>query len=327
MAVWLVHLKRGGKSRRKPVFSFGGTELHRTRIYIDGYNLYYGCLKGTPYKWLDLLTLFERIIQSSATGLANNQKLVPTLLPDAVRFCTALILEQAASADDSVQCQERYHSALRKHQVGRIEIIKGYYSLTKARAKLIDPSDEKKWPRDCQHQADIWKLEEKQTDVNLALHAFKDAITGEVDHVVVVTNDTDIAPALSMIRSSTDVAVGLVIPTTDHLRYPNTDLAKHAHWVRSHITVDELKEAQLPRVIPGGRNPVVKPDSWYARPELLARALEIGQKDLGSRSKVFQWLTKPNSYWGGQTPLEILESHEGEKVIAFMESWSGSSER
>lgn len=27
----------------------------RTRVYIDGYNLYYGCLKGTPYKWLDLL--------------------------------------------------------------------------------------------------------------------------------------------------------------------------------------------------------------------------------------------------------------------------------
>ena len=25
----------------------------RTRVYIDGFNLYYGCLKGTPAKWLD----------------------------------------------------------------------------------------------------------------------------------------------------------------------------------------------------------------------------------------------------------------------------------
>lgn len=26
----------------------------RTRLYVDGYNLYYGCLKNTPHKWLDL---------------------------------------------------------------------------------------------------------------------------------------------------------------------------------------------------------------------------------------------------------------------------------
>jgi 6-hydroxy-3-succinoylpyridine 3-monooxygenase len=38
----------------------------RTRAYIDGYNLYYGCLKGTPYKWLDLLVLFEQHILPSS---------------------------------------------------------------------------------------------------------------------------------------------------------------------------------------------------------------------------------------------------------------------
>lgn len=25
-----------------------------TYVYIDGFNLYYRALKGTPYKWLDL---------------------------------------------------------------------------------------------------------------------------------------------------------------------------------------------------------------------------------------------------------------------------------
>ncbi len=29
----------------------------RTNIYIDGFNLYYGALKDTPYKWLDLKAL------------------------------------------------------------------------------------------------------------------------------------------------------------------------------------------------------------------------------------------------------------------------------
>jgi hypothetical protein len=27
--------------------------LRRVGVYIDGFNLYYGSLKGTPYKWLD----------------------------------------------------------------------------------------------------------------------------------------------------------------------------------------------------------------------------------------------------------------------------------
>ena len=25
----------------------------RTWVYVDGFNLYYGALKGTPFKWLD----------------------------------------------------------------------------------------------------------------------------------------------------------------------------------------------------------------------------------------------------------------------------------
>ena len=29
----------------------------RTFIYADGFNLYYGALKGTAWKWLDLPTL------------------------------------------------------------------------------------------------------------------------------------------------------------------------------------------------------------------------------------------------------------------------------
>ena len=28
-----------------------------TNVYVDAFNLYYGCLRGTPYKWLDLAAL------------------------------------------------------------------------------------------------------------------------------------------------------------------------------------------------------------------------------------------------------------------------------
>jgi len=29
----------------------------KTYVYIDAFNLYFGCVKGTPYKWLDLSKL------------------------------------------------------------------------------------------------------------------------------------------------------------------------------------------------------------------------------------------------------------------------------
>ncbi len=36
----------------------------RTIVYVDGFNLYYGALKGSPWKWLDLFLLFKTILQS-----------------------------------------------------------------------------------------------------------------------------------------------------------------------------------------------------------------------------------------------------------------------
>lgn len=36
----------------------------RTAIYIDGFNLYYGSLKGTPYRWLDLREACRRALKA-----------------------------------------------------------------------------------------------------------------------------------------------------------------------------------------------------------------------------------------------------------------------
>lgn len=76
--------------------------------------------------------------------------------------------------------------------------------MNEAHAKRVDPQNPERWPRDCQ-RVNIWKVEEKKSDVSLALHAFKDAILGEIDHAVIVTNDTDIQPALEMSMKSSDV--------------------------------------------------------------------------------------------------------------------------
>ena len=40
---------------------FSGAGM-RTRVYVDGFNLYYGALKGSPFKWLDPVRLAARLL-------------------------------------------------------------------------------------------------------------------------------------------------------------------------------------------------------------------------------------------------------------------------
>jgi 6-hydroxy-3-succinoylpyridine 3-monooxygenase len=164
----------------------------RTRIYVDGYNLYYGCLKRSPYKWLDLQALFNLLLPT----VLYQPKDMPSRfepVPLAIKYFTAPILRSFARTDDSLACQIHYHDALRGHVRGAIQIVEGYYEARSTRAHLYE---EGKCARDSA-VAEIWKLEEKQSDVALAVHAYSDALRREVDHVVLVTNDTDIVPAMT----------------------------------------------------------------------------------------------------------------------------------
>ena len=37
--------------------------MKKTIAYIDGYNLYYGLLKGTKFKWLDMVKLVRELLR------------------------------------------------------------------------------------------------------------------------------------------------------------------------------------------------------------------------------------------------------------------------
>ena len=49
-----------GASSEAPAFS--RRSWMRAFVYVDGFNLYYGALKGTPWKWLDPVALLERVL-------------------------------------------------------------------------------------------------------------------------------------------------------------------------------------------------------------------------------------------------------------------------
>ena len=295
----------------------------RTRIYIDGFNFYYGLLKGSRYKWLDLLALFERqILPSILHRIEPDREPLDMVLDDrAVKFFTATILESLASGADSVSSQAIYHNALLKNASGRVELVLGGYSVHQATQHVVPVDDPHRQPKFCPRQL-VWKVEEKQTDVNMALHAYDDALSGEIDQVVIVTNDTDLTLALEMIRKRCpNVVVGLVIPAKPsplfggRARKANAALCQHAHWVRDHITEAELAASQLPTVVQGGRRGAVKLDSWYARPDLFALMIEKAKPVLKERSRIMKWANSPSPRLGNQKPIDLIETDAGADLV------------
>ena len=78
----------------------------KTNVYIDGYNLFYGCLKHSNDKWLDLYHLFaKRIIHGQD----------PNAIVDTVYFFTADIKSKVSTMGaNAQQAQHAYHRALQK---------------------------------------------------------------------------------------------------------------------------------------------------------------------------------------------------------------------
>lgn len=224
----------------------------KTIIYVDGYNLYYGCLKHSKDKWLDIhKLLYKHIVhpQNPSSNLVS------------IKFFTADVKARIASNGDAAQeAQQRYHRALTTLYPNDVKIIKGYYSLEKARLPVYQQ------PPDKNARVDVWKLEEKQTDVNIALTAYRDAANHNAEQLVFVSNDTDLAPALSAIREDFGSAmeIGVIIPIRNSAshRPGNAQLSQNADWTRRHITDSELANSHLPDKVPTKKKPVLKPDYW-----------------------------------------------------------------
>lgn len=287
-----------------------------TRVYIDGYNFYYGRLKGTHFKWLDYYTLFNDYLLLR-NGVGN-----PRLSNGAIKFFTAPIQPRVAMDAKSVSDQQTYHSALNKYLGERIQIINGYYDVSQYNAKLVDGAKE---PRECE-EVKVWKIEEKQSDVNVAVHSIYDAlIDPTIEQVVFVSNDTDILPAMLKLKEYREntgrkLIIGLVIPRKD-LRTANQSLINVSDWHIPKIEDSELKNSQLPNRIVVGKKPAFKPSSWYEAPELVNDIYRILKEAFGKMNDVYNWLDRVPSYSPDYlpklhlTPFQEMNTREGAKRV------------
>jgi hypothetical protein len=101
-------------------------------------------------------------------------------------------------------------------------------------------------------------------------------------------------------------------------REANTSLSSLAHWVRKNISDDELQASQMPDIVrvEGDRRPSVKPHSWYARPDNLARPV------LRKEGKIMSWAREKNKWLDDLKPIDLIETDDGaQKVFAYIEDY------
>lgn len=229
--------------------------MTRTTIYIDGYNLYYSRLKGTPYKWLDVVSLFrDRILRQQD----------PEAEVVSIKYFTSPVKAlYARHGEASTHAQDQYHRALLARDPGLVAIIRGFHVFEPTNLPTyhpeVDPSKD--------HVTRVWMIEEKQTDVNIALHAYRDAARDVTDQLVICSNDSDMEPALKLIKEDMPTkVVGIVLPLREGGiapgNVPNRRLTASAQWVRHYIRDEELAQSQLPQNVPTKKKPASKPAHW-----------------------------------------------------------------
>ena len=212
----------------------------RTNVYFDGYNFYYGAVKGTPYKWLDPV------------------QLVKTLLRDdheiqSVKYFTAPIKtypHDAAALDH----QKVYLQAL--STLPEVEIIQGFYSKNTTWMPVYEDAC-----KTCNTTRDgmirVVKLEEKRSDVNIATSMLMDAFHDKADVFVLVSGDTDFIGPVNIVRKDFGKTV-IVLNPHDRISW----LRDYASYYKD-IPRGILAKCQLPDSIPYRKNQVItKPAAW-----------------------------------------------------------------
>lgn len=217
-----------------------------TRVYIDGFNLYYGALKRTSFRWLDL--------QTFADELAG-----PIRSVDRVVYCTAIIKPRPGDPDAG-KLQQVYLRALRT--LPRVEIAMGKFSVKntdarrRARATCTCCQATLAGCECCREDlVPIIKTEEKGTDVNLAVRLVQDAYEGLFDDAFVVSDDSDLQGAVDIVRNHLGKDVFIASPRN---RTPHPIVGTGYREIRQSI----LRKSQLPNPVAHTGQTIHKPRSW-----------------------------------------------------------------
>jgi uncharacterized LabA/DUF88 family protein len=200
--------------------------MRRVIVYIDGFNLYHSIddLKLPHLKWLDIRALAESLLRR----------------------------------DEALKAV-KYFSAYATWMPDRYERHRAYTDALISRGVIVHMAQFKEKPRRCRSCGARWiGHEEKETDVQIAVHMVADALKGDVDRVIVISADTDLAPAIRMIASSAPKCE--VFVAAPPKRFGKCRALKP----KLELTPGRLAKCLLPEEVAIGEGKVVKRPAQYA---------------------------------------------------------------
>jgi len=206
--------------------------MKRVYIYVDGFNLYYGALKGTPYRWLDLKTLFQSILN-------------PDSQIDKIKYYSARVSDKVS--DGASARQHAYINAIKT--IPEVEVHWGgflYSEKLRPKVPVFNPVEYVK----------VAITEEKGSDVNLASHLINDGWKDLYDVAIVVSNDSDLIEPIRIVKEELKKTVGIICPhnkLAEKIRIIPPSFVRYIHQ-------SALKKSQFPNLLP--KTNIKKPNSW-----------------------------------------------------------------
>ena len=209
-------------------------------FYNDGFNLYYGSLKGRwpEYKWLDLQSFCESV----ASGRQVKR----------IRYFTARVKNSphAPTAADSQQIYLRALATLPK-----VTIHYGQFRVHNVMMPLTgNPTP------DSPAIVKVTRTEEKRSDVNLATWLLLDCCDNDCDETIIVSNDSDLVTPIEAVRERFDKPVGVINPQRAEAR--SRALTQAASWSYGSINRTHFATNQLPPQMTDSRGTFSKPRTW-----------------------------------------------------------------
>jgi uncharacterized LabA/DUF88 family protein len=207
----------------------------KTIVYVDGFNLYYGAVKGTPYKWLDILKLCQLL-------LPKNQIVK-------IKYFTAPVTARPGDLDQPNR-QQLYLRALRT--IPGLEIIYGHFLEHVVKMPVASPAS------GLPKYVLVIKTEEKGSDVNIAAHMINDGYKSRYEVAVLVSNDSDLVEPVKIVRAELNLPVGVLNP---FVKTPSYELRKYATFIKP-IREGVLSVSQFPPIMKDTSGTFYKPPSW-----------------------------------------------------------------
>lgn len=203
----------------------------KVNVYVDGFNLYYGAVKGTPYRWLNIAALCHWLLPNDPVHQ--------------IKYFTALVHPRPQDPDQRIR-QQTYLRAL--ETIPNLSIIYGFFLVHEVMMPLAAPAT---------GYAKVIKTEEKGSDVNLATHLLMDGFHNDYEMAVVISNDSDLLLPIQYVTGTLKKPVGLLNPQ----KHPSQTLLPHVRFVK-HIRAGVLAKSQFSLNLTDNTGTFSKPATW-----------------------------------------------------------------